>query len=660
MKRIFSLISLVAAAAIIGSCAKEICEEPDAQEKAEEGFVVTVTSSVSFGPNTRALTDDGVKTFAVGEKIAVVYESWDQVSIPETKVAVSNALTADDISENGKSTKFTVSLDNPVQGNVTFVYPATMVDEEGNEISLKAQNGTFEGLQALDYSKGSGTLQVEGQEVALPLGVALVNQVAVAKITLKDIDGSADLTGITLATINNGTEGYRITPKSPATTLSWPIYVAMKPTANVDINVAATDGTYHYEKSATGKTFSAGNIYPITAQMNKGDNVVDLSFLTADYEAQDGDTLVNALTGDYKISIAADASITLRNATIGCLSHDAFFAGITCSGDATINLKGKNYVQAGGGSDDREYWFDSWGAYPGIYVKKNSTLTIQGNGELTVWTYKFVSEYSNTIMYGNSAAIGGGCYSSNNNCGTIIIKSGTINAYGGGGAAAIGAGACSLWNQVGGFTCDGIRIEGGNIHAIGGELASGIGAGYGTSCGNIVITGGVIIAEGGEQGAGIGSGYAQEFYSTCGDITISGAEVTAIGGRFAAGIGSGVRHSDASCKNSSCGNIWIYGGATVTARTNGNGGVLYAHEYYGAAGIGTGASSADAPNYCGIITIAGDVTRVTATKASDATNCLGRNYSTGVCEKVTINGTDYANGIGPNQTDGNTFIYPDN
>ena len=67
MKRIFSLISLAAVAAIIGGCAKEICEETDALEKAEEGFVVTVTSSVSFGPNTRALTEDGAKTFAVGE-----------------------------------------------------------------------------------------------------------------------------------------------------------------------------------------------------------------------------------------------------------------------------------------------------------------------------------------------------------------------------------------------------------------------------------------------------------------------------------------------------------------------------------------------------------------------------------------------------------------
>lgn len=660
--RITRTLALIAGTiTLIGGCAKEISEEePVVVPDQAEGFV-TVSSSVSFAPNTRALTEDGVKTFAVGEKIAVVYEHYNPDTYSfGTKVALSDALTTDDISENGKSTKFTVTLDHPQAGSVTFVYPPSMVDEEGEEVSLSAQNGTFSGLQAFDYAKGSGDLEVNGTEVTLPLGVALVNQVAVAKITLKDIDGTAELTGIKMATINNGAQGYRISPKSPATTLSWPIYVAMKPMEDVKVTVAATDGTYHYQKSSTGRTFSAGKIYPITAQMEKETGVVDLSFLTANYEAQDGEILVNALTGDYKVSIADGASITLRNATIACLSDRACFAGLTCSGDATINLVGNNYIMAGGGADDWDYYVQSYGYYPGIYVKPNKTMTIQGDGVLDAWTY--TEMFEGNLMYGSSAAIGGGSYGADSNCGTIVIKSGTINAYGGGGAAAIGAGSCCLYENQGHYVCDGIRIEGGTIHAVGGEGAAGIGAGYGTICGNIVITGGTIIAEGGEHGAGIGSGYAQEFYSTCGDIEISGANVTAIGGRFAAGIGSGVKHDDSSVahKNSSCGNILIHGGATVNASTNGDGGVLFGPYFYGAAGIGTGASCSTAPNYCGLITITADVNKVIATKASDATNCLGRNYETGYCAKVTIDGTEYEHGVGPNQTDGNTFIYPDN
>lgn len=658
--RITRTLALIAGTiTLIGGCAKEISEEePVVVPDQAEGFV-TVTSSVSFAPNTRSLTEDGVKTFAVGEKIAVVYEHYNPDTYSfGTKVALSDALTTDDISENGKSTKFTVTLDHPKAGSVTFVYPPSMVDEEGEEVSLSAQNGTFSGLQAFDYAKGSGDLEVNGTEVTLPLGVALVNQVAVAKITLKDIDGTAELTGIKMATINNGAEGYRISPKSPATTLSWPIYVAMKPMEDVKVTVAATDGTYHYQKSSTGRTFSAGKIYPITAQMEKETGVVDLSFLTANYEAQDGEILVNALTGDYKVSIADGASITLRNATIACLSDRACFAGLTCSGDATINLVGNNYIMAGGGADDWDYYVQSYGYYPGIYVKPSKTMTIQGDGVLDAWTY--TEMFMGNLMYGSSAAIGGGSYGADSNCGTIVIKSGTINAYGGGGAAAIGAGSCCLYENQGHYACDEIRIEGGTIHAVGGEGAAAIGAGYGTRCGNIIITGGTIVAEARERGAGIGSGYAQEFYSVCGDIEISGANVTAIGGRFAAGIGSGVGHAYHTTTSSTCGEIWIHGDAYVEARTSGDGGDMFGTDFYGAAGIGTGASCSASPSYCGNIRISADVNKVIAVKASDATNCVGRNYSTGVCAKVTIDGTDYNYGVAPNQTDGNTFIYPDN
>ena len=153
------------------------------------------------------------------------------------------------------------------------------------------------------------------------------------------------------------------------------------------------------------------------------------------------------------------------------------------------------------------------------------------------------------------------------------------------------------------------------------SLGAGIGSGsYGT-CGNITIKGGTVTATGGYYAAGIGSGQGDGNLTTgkCGDILISGGKVTAIGGKYGAGIGSGERGS--------CGNITISGG-TITA-TGG---------YY-AAGIGGGSHGT-----CENITITSGVTKVTATKGSNAPNSIGAGDE-GTCGTVTIGGTEYASGV---------------
>ena len=208
------------------------------------------------------------------------------------------------------------------------------------------------------------------------------------------------------------------------------------------------------------------------------ENVVDLSTLNANYEAQNNDVLTGALEDDYKITIADGATITLRNANI-TLNDDAFFAGITPVGDATIMLEGTNTVK--GGYQD----------YPGIFVPVGKTLTIDGTGSLTA--------SSGGDEDKSGCGIGGGRFN---------IKAGNI------------------------------VINGGTITANGGEWAAGIGSGPDSTCGNITITGGTITANGGEEAAGIGSGSN----STCGDITIAGTvtQVTATRGEYAeASIGAG-------------------------------------------------------------------------------------------------------------------------
>ncbi len=301
--------------------------------------------------------------------------------------------------------------------------------------------------------------------------------------------------------------------------------------------------------------------------------MVDLSTLTAGYEAQNGDILTGKLVGNYKISIADGATVTLKNATIqGTQNVAGEWAGITCEGDCNIMLKGVNTVQG--------FLYE----YPGIYVPEGKTLTIDGSGKLSA------SSGFGEDGLGYAAGIGGGFEMS---CGNIEIKGGVITATGGG--AGIGTGTVS--HDDGEFSCGNITISGGTVTATGFDEAAGIGTGYNygsLTMGNITISGGTVTATGGDAAVGIGTG-SNYGSLTMGNITISGGTVTATGGddADAAGIGTGYNYGSLTM-----GNITISGGMVV------------ASGYYDGAGIGTGGYNAGEITI-GNITISGGT--VTAT-----------------------------------------------
>ena len=240
---------------------------------------------------------------------------------------------------------------------------------------------------------------------------------------------------------------------------------------------------------------------------------VDLSKLTADYMAQDGDVLTGTLGGNYKISVAHGAVVTLDGVTINGTNDEAYnWAGISCQGNNIIVLAdgSKNVVKG----------FNA--TMPGIYVPEGCTLVIQGNtGTL------------DASSNGEGCGIGG---SKSISCGNIEIQGGVITATGGENNAGIGAGF--------GWDCGNILISGGTVTAQGGNQAAGIGSGNSDTsdtqsvCGTITINGGVVTATGGYGGAGIGSGYQN---SIVGNITLSGGIITAVAGegKFTKAIGSG-------------------------------------------------------------------------------------------------------------------------
>ena len=291
-----------------------------------------------------------------------------------------------------------------------------------------------------------------------------------------------------------------------------PIYVALRPIASdKTIHFCATDGTTNYRKSVTSKTLERNSIYPVNLSTTETTGTA-LEFLTASYEAQDGETLSGILLGKYAISTASttgDATITVTLNGVDINHHypiSIHAPGINCQGNINLVLAdgSVNYITA------------SIAGYAGIFITGSRTLTISGNGSLTA-TGK-----------GNSSS------SSDRKCGYITISNGNVTATGGQYGAGIG---CSK----DGSCTDGIEISG---------TAD-------------------VTATGGDYGAGIGSTYAVSRNSSCGDILIDGtATVKATGGEYAAGIGSG--RGTNSSSQSICGTITIKSDVTSVIATKGN------------------------------------------------------------------------------------------
>ena len=568
-----SIIALVLLGALSPGCVKE-----EVAGQAGHDKVVTLTTTVSLAeaPGTKALTAEGVKTFAVGDQVAIVYTNTADATVK----AVSNALLAEDIASDGKIATLTVTLTDPApSGAVRYIYPAAMaketvasdatIDDAGTiDFSrLSTQDGTLATLAgSYDLATFDGTLT---GGATLPASITLTNPLTICEFTIMNTKAASVLTPtLTGLWVSDGTNSYAVS----RTAAAGPIYVAMRPVASsATITFAAQTDTKYYEREVTGKTLAAGKMYPVSVRMTKT-HTVNLARLCNNYEAQDGETLTGKLALCKQITIADGATVTLNDVDIN--GDDTFttgaFPGITCNGDATLTLEGTNTVRG------------CKSGYPGIYPPKNKTLTINGTGKLFAYS-----------KGSNAAGIGGGSVINYANCGNIVIQSGEITAIATYGGAGIGGGyirgvSCS---------CGDITITGGMVTATGGDSAAGIGTGYAyigsnkiaitNQCGNITITGGTVTATGGAGAAGIGLGYTtggngnhtnlDYAYNKCGTITISGGHVTAIrGSLYAYCIGKGAYENEHH--ELTCGAITIGGVDKGTDGVNPDSGDTYVYQ----------------------------------------------------------------------------------
>ncbi len=267
---------------------------------------------------------------------------------------------------------------------------------------------------------------------------------------------------------------------------------------------------------------------------------VDLSTLTGDYVAEDGDVLTGVATDYIYVDIPAGASVTLSDAIV--------YGYVYCLGDAAVFLAE--------GTNNTIYGHNNTALIVG---PESTTLTIKGKGQMSVdgdaWGNGYLAAGIGTIP----GQLGG----------NLVIEDGIINAYGSY-AAAIGSNSA-------GSTMGDITIKGGTVTATQKKNAgSGIGSGMGYSgeshCGNITISGGTVVARGGYVAAGIGAGglyYEDNDYAcSCGNISITGGKVTAYGGSYAAGIGTGIKYYSDYTNTPVCGDITISGGTVVATKGN--------------------------------------------------------------------------------------------
>ena len=291
MKKTMNYLSM-AALALVGAVMTACSSEDNIasnQQPAKQDNIVTVTTTIGLGGDnatTRALNIDytkkkAVKTFAVGDQVALRYYNTSDKKV----VAESNALEASDITKDGKSANFTFKLTNPKEGGwVTYMYPASMIGEDGNmdQKKLHSQEGTLAYVSSIDLAQGGGPMV----GTALP-SVTLENICAVVAFTLKDAAGTditKSITSMTIDTISAEDQHPDIYYNITGADSDGHIYVVMMSpdgSGSKALTITATDGTNSYTKTLSGKAYQRNYFYQQGLKMTT--YPVALSAVTADY-----------------------------------------------------------------------------------------------------------------------------------------------------------------------------------------------------------------------------------------------------------------------------------------------------------------------------------------------------------------------------------------
>ena len=255
VKRLCTLLIAALAFAACGNDTDDIAgQEPVQPAKGDITF--TAVFAVK-NPGTRALTESNntlTASWEQGEEIAIVFGGNKYVA---TVTAVDGAGNA--------TVSATLPGNTPNNQAVTFIYPASAVDEYGTPIDLlSSQDGTLATVSStLDVATADGTIVIDGTS-AQPNGtVTLQNQFAVCKFQFKDENNQA-ITDVKKLTITDLATQDKYTVTTPSAQPA--VYVAMLPSNNSMKFEVETASGLGYDKTASAK-LQPGMFYHPTLQL---------------------------------------------------------------------------------------------------------------------------------------------------------------------------------------------------------------------------------------------------------------------------------------------------------------------------------------------------------------------------------------------------------
>ena len=597
-----SMAVLVTVGALMAGCAGFEENQPQREDK-----VVKLTTTVGFVGNeaTKALTAEGVKTFAENDQLAVIYKNTSG----ETKAA-SVVLSASDISNEGKTASVSVAMESPAENSqLRLIYPAIMTKtpiatsadiDDANTINYdylnSGQNG-YLGKLGTDFDLAVYDVTMNGDQ--LPASITLENKLAICAYTIKNSDGTQDLTStITNLTVSDGTDTYTISRSAGV----GPIYVAMKPVTDANITLTATDENgQHYTKTVTNKTYAINNIYPLGMRMTEtyktystlpvgtllklGDQIdlstnVHINSVQWVETSKAPFTLVRANVSGETVTEAVDGThYVLKDKDGGFhLQENNFLVSEATDGLIVANYNEPNnsficctHVNLAAIDISKLPVDNSWNAkyytahtYECLYGTLDGDVLLRIQSDAAVWLggmthhagknvsgieclgsarINLVDGTTNDLTPGDQNAY---CGISGGRGIITIDGTGTLLASGGVGFAGISG----LDYMVS------IVINGGNLTVAGGANAAGIGANNGHTIGDITINGGNLTVTGGTNAAGIGCG-ADTGNGQCVDITFSGGTVVVNPGTDGWGVGLD------NTNRQTCGDIKFNGGSVT-------------------------------------------------------------------------------------------------
>ena len=544
----YKILNSMAALAFVGAmtvgCSSDdlTAETPQLPDTAGGTVVTKVTVSLDENASTRALAANGTKTFAVDDKIAVIYKN----TAGETAKVESAALQATDLHDAAHTATFSVALTNPQASTpVRYIYPASMAtasvatdvatndDVTINYAALATQDGTLASLASnLDLAVFDGTLTAQA---ALP-PATLENQLTIGKFTIKNTT-DADITStITKLTIGDGTNTYTVNRTAAAGS----IYVAMKPIASTqNVTVNATAGTNNYYKSVTGKDLAASNIYDITVKVIrkitylKYTSATDSSYvdvLTTNATIWTGEVTPGNLTAgtyivegtatcDGKLTLLGEVNLILENGSTltvdDGISTGSEYASLNIYGQGISSSMGQLIVNNNSTKDQTAIKVNGLTIHGGKVVANATQET--GNG---IFTYGGSFTLYNGVLDASANGDGIGLYSNSNPtiANPINIYNGTVTARGSNATSSYGGG-CGICNENGS-----IIIKDAVVRAYGGAGTSARNGAEG------ILSKFDIEISGKSDVYAVSGKNCNAIYSNSGNITISGGNVEAVAG----------------------------------------------------------------------------------------------------------------------------------